>query len=265
MLTRLGVPKLWRNDPERFWAYGRPFMTGFLGRVAPSYSYGVERIPRSGGGVVAANHFGTVDPPLIGIHSTRAIYYMSKIELLEIPIAGEFLRWTGAFAVRRGESDRDSIRLARWLVREGHLVGMFMEGTRQRFGYPGPAHPGGVMVAVNEGVPIVPCGIDTFQWSLRNPRPCCIVWGEPISLDWLPRTGKGYKEGAVTLEAELTRLWRQAAEAVAARFPDHLPDGTPRRGPIPNEHTFPAHGARAWPDEEWAAGPLGPIYRANGR
>jgi len=37
MLTRLGVSKLWRSDPERFWAYGKPFMTGFLGRVAPSY------------------------------------------------------------------------------------------------------------------------------------------------------------------------------------------------------------------------------------
>jgi 1-acyl-sn-glycerol-3-phosphate acyltransferase len=264
MLTRLGVPKLWKNDPERFWAYGRPFMTGFLGRVAPSYSYGVERIPPTGGAVVAANHFGTVDPPLIGIHSTRTIYYMAKIELLEVPIAGELLRWTGAFAVRRGESDRDSIRLARWLVREGHLVGMFMEGTRQRFGYPGPAHPGAVMVAINEGVPIVPCGLDTFRWSLRNPRPCCIVWGEPISLDWLPRTGRGYKEGAMILEAQLTRLWRSAAEAVAASFPQQLPDGTPRSGPVPNERALPALGIRPWPQEEWAAGPLGPVFRANG-
>ena len=45
MLTRLGVPKLWGNDPERFWEFARAFMVGFLGRVAPSYAYGVERIP----------------------------------------------------------------------------------------------------------------------------------------------------------------------------------------------------------------------------
>src|ERR671935_258962 len=158
MLTRLGVPGLWRDDPERFWEFARAFLTGFLRRVAPTYAYGIERIPRTGGAVIAANHFGTVDPPLIGIHSTRTIYYMSKVELLEIPIAGEILRWTGAFAVRRGESDRDAIRLARWLAREGHVVGMFMEGTRQRFGYPGPVHPGAVMIAIQEGVPIVPCG-----------------------------------------------------------------------------------------------------------
>jgi len=190
---------------------------------------------------------------------------MSKIELLEIPVVGELLRWTGAFAVRRGESDRDAIRLARWLVREGHIVGMFTEGTRQPFGYPGPAHPGGVMVAVNEGVPIVPCGIDTFQWSLKNPRPCCVVWGEPISLDGLPQTGRGYMEGAALLETELTKLWRQAAEAVAAGFPEGLPDGTPRTGAIPYERSFPADGVRPWPEEEWAAEPLGPVYRANGR
>src|SRR5438128_8373558 len=84
MLTRLGVPKLWGNDPERFWEFARAFMVGFLRRVAPTYAYGVERIPTTGGGVVAANHFGTVDPPLIGIHGTRTIYYMSKVELLEI-------------------------------------------------------------------------------------------------------------------------------------------------------------------------------------
>jgi 1-acyl-sn-glycerol-3-phosphate acyltransferase len=265
MLTRLGVPGLWRDDPERFWEFARAFLTGFLRRVAPTYAYGIERIPRTGGAVIAANHFGTVDPPLIGIHSTRTIYYMSKVELLEIPIAGEILRWTGAFAVRRGESDRDAIRLARWLVREGHIVGMFMEGTRQRFGYPGPAQPGAVMVAVNEGVPIVPCGIDTFRWSLRNPRSCCLVWGEPMTLAGLPRTGKGYKEGAAMLEVELTRLWRQAAEAIAGGFPEYLPDGTPRTGALSTGRTFPVEGVRPWPVESWAAGPLGPVYRASGR
>src|SRR5947208_13735535 len=228
MLTRLGVPKLWGNDPERFWEFARAFMVGFLRRVAPSYAYGVERIPVAGGAVVAANHFGTVDPPLIGIHGTRTIYYMSKVELLEIPVAGELLRWTGAFAVRRGESDRDAIRLARWLVREGHVVGMFMEGTRQQLGHPGPVHPGAVMIAAQEGVPIVPVGVDTFGWTVRNRRRGAVVWGEAISLDDVPRTGKGYREGAAILEVELTRLWRLAAEAVAAGLPDRLPDGTER-------------------------------------
>ena len=135
---------------------------------------------------------------------------MAKIELLSVPVVGELLRWTGAFAVRRGEADRDSIRVARWAVREGHMLAMFTEGTRQQLGYPGPMHPGAAMIAIQEDVPVVPCGLDTFRWSLANRRPCCVVWGEPMRLD-LPRTGKGYKEGAALLGEEVTRLWRLAA------------------------------------------------------
>ena len=99
-------------------------------------------MPLTGGAVLAANHLSAIDPPAIGVYSTRAIRYMTKVELLQLPLAGEFLRMTGTFAVRRGEGDRDSLRVARWLAREGHVVGMFMEGTRQKFGYPGPAHSG---------------------------------------------------------------------------------------------------------------------------
>ena len=110
---------------------------------------------------------------------------------------------------------------------------MFTEGTRQHFGYPGPMHPGAAMVAIQEDVPIVPCGIDTFGWSPRNRRTCCVVWGDPIRLD-LPRTGKGYKEGGALIEEIIVGLWRTAAQAVADGFPETLPDGS-RRARTPGE------------------------------
>jgi 1-acyl-sn-glycerol-3-phosphate acyltransferase len=261
VLTELGISKLWGEEPERAWAAARVGMIEILRVICPARAYGADRVPRSGGGVVAANHFSAIDPPLIGVYGPRTIYYMAKIELLSVPFAGEMLRWLGTFAVRRGEGDRDSLRVARWLVREGHLVGMFMEGTRQQFGYPGPAHPGAAMIAIQEQVPIIPVGIDTFGWSLKNPRPCALVWGEPIRLDDLPRTGKGYKEGAALLEIELIRLWRQAAEAVAAGLPNRLPDGTPGTTPLRFGSAIYLRDLRAWPDEPWAREPLGPVYK----
>ena len=229
--------------------------------ICPSYTYGSDRVPRAGGAVIAANHFEAVDPVLIGIHSVRAIYYMAKIELLSTPLIGEILRWGGTFAVRRGASDRDAIRVARWVVNEGHMVGVFMEGTRQALGYPGPAHPGAAMIAMQEQVPVVPVGVDTFRWSIRNRRPCAVVWGEPLLLDGLPRTGKGYREGTALLEAEVTRLWRIATEAVALGFPLELPDGSQRSRSLPPRSASVATGLRAWPDEPWAKCPLGPVYR----
>jgi 1-acyl-sn-glycerol-3-phosphate acyltransferase len=262
MLFELGTYKLFRNDPEMVWRFMRVWLPGVIRVLAPNAGYGVSRMPAAGGAVLAANHLSALDPPAIGVYTTRAIRYMTKVELLRIPIVGEFLRMTGTFTVRRGEGDRDSLRVARWLVREGHVVGMFMEGTRQKFGYPGPAHSGAAMVAMQEGVPVVPVGIDAFGWSLRNPRPFAVVIGEPMDLSSFPRHGKGYKEATGVVEAELIRLWRLAAEAVTDDFPGRLRDGT-RREPPPGIHgVHPPVSGPAWPTEEWAEGPLGPLYRA---
>src|SRR5437899_1267867 len=214
MLFRLGVYKLFCNDPLVAWRFLRIWMPAVIRVLAPSAGYGVSRMPPAGGAVLAANHLSAIDPPAIGVYSARAIRYMTKVELLQLPIAGEFLRMTGTFAVRRGEGDRDALRVARWLVREGHVVGMFMEGTRQRFGYPGPAHSGAAMVAMQEGVPVVPVAIHAFGWSLRNRRPFAVAFGEPIDLGDLPRNGRGYKEGSKIVEAEILRLWHLAAQAV---------------------------------------------------
>src|SRR5690242_11141259 len=112
MLTRLGLYKIFGENPEHGWHYCRRLVTPIMRVIAPSYGYGHERMPTEGPFVVAVNHFSEIDPTLVGIHSRRAIYYMSKIELLSVPVAGEILRWMGAFAVRRGEGDRDSVRVA---------------------------------------------------------------------------------------------------------------------------------------------------------
>ncbi len=200
--------------------------------LAPAAAYGVERIPPEGGAVIAANHFSGIDHPLIGSFSPRPIRFLAKAELLEIPLLGAILRWLGVFPVRRGEGDRDALRHARQLVRDGNLVCVHVEGTRQRLGYPGPVHPGGLMIAMQEGAPIIPCALDTFRWSPANRRLCAVVWGEPIDLSGLPRNRKGYAEAAEIVGAELVRLWRQAAEACAAGLPEELPDGTRRHGAI---------------------------------
>lgn len=260
MLTRLGLYRLLHENPEFAWPFVRSCARPVGDLIAPSWGYGHDRLPATGPGVVAVNHFSALDPLLLGVHSRRTLYYMAKIELLSVPLVGELLRWTGAFAVRRGESDRDAIRMARWAVREGHMLAMFTEGTRQQLGYPGPMHPGAAMVAIQEGVPAVPCGLDSFRWSLRNRRRCCVVWGEPVILD-LPRTGKGYKEGAALLGEEVTRLWRLAARAAADDFPEELEDGSRRSAPVRGRDAISLPELAAWPTDEWAAGPLGPVYR----
>ncbi len=261
MLTELGLYRLLGENPERTWSIARAAVKPIVRLIAPSYSYGSDRLPVEGGLVVAVNHFSEVDPAIVGLHSQRTLYYMAKVELLAVPIAGELLRWTGAFAVRRGEGDRDALRVARWAIAEGHAVCLFAEGTRQQLGYPGPMHAGAVMLALQEDVPLVPCGIDSWGWSPRNRRPCCVVWGEPMRLD-LPRNGKGYKEGTALVEERILALWRSAAQAIADGFPETLPDGARRSRLLKVRDTFPHPELARWPTDEWAAAPLGPVYRS---
>jgi 1-acyl-sn-glycerol-3-phosphate acyltransferase len=241
-LTRLGVPKLWGDDPERFWPFARKLVIPITLGLAPAAGYGLERVPLEGGGVVAANHFSGIDHPLIGAFCPRSVYFLAKAELFEIYFVSDFLRWIGAFPVRRGIGDRDALRRAREYVREGTLVGVHVEGTRQRFGYPGPVHTGGLMIALQEGAPLIPCAVDTFRWSPTNRRHCAVVWGEPIDVSELPRNRRGYDRAAELVRAELVRLWRQAAEAAAAGLPPELPDGTKRYRPI-FHHWSPDGGA----------------------
>jgi 1-acyl-sn-glycerol-3-phosphate acyltransferase len=122
---------------------------------------------------------------------TGAIFYIAKAEILEIPVVWEALAWTGGFPVRPRRERPEGLRMARELVREGHVVGVFVEGTRQRFGYPGAVHSGAPRIALKEGVPLIPAGIETFGWSRRNRRACCVIWGEPINFTGLVCNGKG--------------------------------------------------------------------------
>ena len=188
--------------------------------------YGRDRVPRSGGAVVAFNHFSWIDIPAFGWAAPRPYYFLAKAEAVDFPVGGAYLRMFGTFAVRRGESDREAVRRMREVVRDGNLLGIFAEGTRQRSGVPGRVQPGAAMVALNENVPIVPAAIHGSQtWQAWNARPVSIVFGEPMRFDGLPAGSKGYREASAQLEAELRRLW----EWLVA----HHEAGRPRRVTLP--------------------------------
>lgn len=215
---------------EVTWALGRPTI-GVAARVASRLKiYGRERVPREGGLVVAANHFSWLDPLVLGSASPRIVYYMAKIEAHRVPGFGAFIRSFGCFPVRRGESDREAVRTMRRIVADGKALGLFVEGTRQRSGVPGEVMPGAAMVALQEGVPIVPVAIHGSQWwRPGSTQPVSVAWGEPIDLAGLPKGGKGYKEASGLVQAEIRRLWDWLVEVHRLGRPDGVPPTAARR------------------------------------
>jgi 1-acyl-sn-glycerol-3-phosphate acyltransferase len=208
------------------WKWGRIVMGGPTALMTRLRVYGKERVPRSGGYVVALNHFSWIDIPAYGWATPRPLYFLAKAEAHAVPVAGAYLRMFGSFAVRRGESDREAVRRMREVVRGGELLGVFAEGTRQRAGVPGKAQPGAAMVALNEDVPVICAAIHGSQsWKVGNFHPVSIVWGEPMRLEGMPTGSKGYREASALIEAELHRLWAWLVELHAA--------GRPRRVTLP--------------------------------
>jgi 1-acyl-sn-glycerol-3-phosphate acyltransferase len=146
---------------------------------------GLEHVPE-GGFVLAANHTSNFDPWPLGIPflPKRQLRFMAKAELFN-PILAPILRAGGAFKVRRGEGDVEAMRTAAQLAREGEIVVMFPEGTRQKKGLrkkrEARPHTGAARIALSAGVPLVPAAIGGTD-RLSRLGPLSVVYGEPIDV-----------------------------------------------------------------------------------
>ena len=133
---------------------------------------------------------------------------MAKSELFEVPGLAQLIAAHGTLAIRRGESDRDALRRMRQAVRENEMLGLFVEGTRQTNGVPGEAKPGAAMIAISEGVPVVPAAIHGSQeWKLGNRAAVSLAFGEPMRFAEHPRNSKGYAAASEEIMGEIKRLW----------------------------------------------------------
>ena len=198
---------------DAVWTVGRYTIGSLVRLLAPLRNYGAERVPRAGGVVLAFNHFHWIDPPVVGLLSPRAMRFVAKVEAHRIPALGQLIRSFGTISVRRGESDREAVRLMREAVRDGHALGLFVEGTRQLSGVPGEVQPGAAMVAVQEGVPVVPAAIyGSHDWKPGNFHPISVAWGTPLRFDGLPKGGRGYREASGEIQRRLHGLHDWLAE-----------------------------------------------------
>jgi 1-acyl-sn-glycerol-3-phosphate acyltransferase len=216
--------------PAVWWGFGKPVIGTITRTLTRLKVYGAERVPREGGAVLAMNHFSLVDPPAFGAACPRRIVFVAKVEAHLAPGLGELIRAHGTLAVARGESDREALRRMRETVRGNQLLGMFVEGTRQREGIPGEAKPGAAMVAIQEGVPVVPAAIyGSSGWQLRHPASVSVAFGEPLRFHTYDRNSRGYRQASEEIMAEVHRLWSFLGEMHRLGRPDGTPPRAQRR------------------------------------
>jgi glycerol-3-phosphate dehydrogenase (NAD(P)+) len=145
---------------------------------------GTEHIPE-GGVILASNHRSFLDPFAIGCCLGRPIYFVAKQELFKNPLLGWLLNCLGAFPIKRGASDEESVATSLALLERGEAVVIFPEGTRIRTGSLAPPKRGVGRLALQSGSPVVPIAVTNSErarrgWRIR-PVKVLIRCGPPLT------------------------------------------------------------------------------------
>ena len=168
---------------------------------------GREHARVKGGMIVAANHRSFLDPFVIGacLPWRRPMNYVAKVELFRRPWQGWILSRLGAFPIRRGESDEESMETARLVVERGGAICMFPEGTRIRRGTLAKPRRGVGRLALQTGAAVIPIAVIGTEhvrrgWRIR-PRKVKVRLGRAMTF---PRAEEPSKALAETVTA---RIW----------------------------------------------------------
>lgn len=168
---------------------------------------GVENVPPTGAVLLAGNHTGFLDGPLVWAFCPRQAIFLAKSELFVGPLA-RALGWLGQVPVHRGRPDRTALRTALSVLETGGAMGVFPEGTRGA-GVLDSVSDGLAWLALRSRVPVVPIAVLGTAEAMpkgQRPRlraPVTLAFGPPVTLT---TTGDPRVRRTVRAAAEELRL-----------------------------------------------------------
>ncbi len=127
--------------------------------VFKGHLIGKENIPQKDSFILVANHGSLLDPPLLGHALGRNISFMAKAELFKIPFLGFVIRACGAYPVKRGIADKNTIKIACNKLSDNNCIGIFIDGTRQKNGRVNKPKQGAALLAFKNQKLLLPVAI----------------------------------------------------------------------------------------------------------
>ena len=142
--------------------------------VLPIYKFvfkgqliGRDNIPQKDCFIMVSNHGSLLDPPLLGHAIGRNISFMAKAELFKIPFLGFIIRACGAYPVKRGIVDKNTIKTACKKLSDNECIGIFIDGTRQKNGRVNKPKQGAALLAFKNQKVLLPVAIVNSHRLLR--------------------------------------------------------------------------------------------------
>ena len=120
---------------------------------------GSENIPQKCSFILVSNHGSLLDPPLLGHAVGRNISFMAKAELFRIPFLGFIIKACGAYPVRRGIADKNTIKIACEKLSNNNSIGIFIDGKRQKNGRVNKPKHGAALLAFKNQRLLLPVAI----------------------------------------------------------------------------------------------------------
>jgi 1-acyl-sn-glycerol-3-phosphate acyltransferase len=196
----------------------------------------LDRIPRTGPAIVAANRISYLDPFADGyavMKAGRRPRFLAKEELFTIPVVGRVIRGAHQIPVKRGSGDPAPLIRASEALEAGEAVVIYPEGTvtKNPDFLPMKGKTGAVRLSVMSGVPITPLATWGGQavWqksgkgSLKFGRPIWLKAGEPI--DFGDRADQvGDREALHEMTDELMSALTVLALDLRSRYPKRWTD-----------------------------------------
>ena len=135
--------------------------------VFKGHLIGRDNIPQKGNFIMVSNHGSLLDPPLLGHALGRNISFMAKAELFKIPFLGFVIRACGAYPVKRGIADKNTIQTACNKLSSNKCIGIFIDGTRQKNGRVNKPKQGAALLAFKNQTLLLPVAIVNSHKLIR--------------------------------------------------------------------------------------------------
>jgi len=128
---------------------------------------GRDNIPQKESFIMVSNHGSLLDPPLLGHALGRNISFMAKAELFKIPFLGFVIKACGAYPVKRGIADKNTIKTACKKLSNDNSIGIFIDGTRQKNGRVNKPKQGAALLAFKNQKLLLPVAIVNSHRVIR--------------------------------------------------------------------------------------------------